>query len=72
MIQINLSFVVIYNTLLLLMSAAIIIPPLWNRMDKAKEFALGCIISATLTLPVFASFQALGPWVYYDYIVPAS
>lgn len=58
---------VIYNTLLLLMVTATIVPPLCNRMDKAKEYALGCTISAALSFPMFACFQAIGPWVYYEY-----
>ena len=57
----------IYHTLLFLMAFALIVPPLWDRMDKAQEFAIASMIAAVVTLPVFASFQAVGPWSYFDY-----
>jgi membrane-associated phospholipid phosphatase len=56
-----------YDTLVVLMTLAIMVPPLCGRMDKAKEFALATVAAAALSLPLFAAFPALGPWHYYGY-----
>lgn len=58
---------VCYDTLIFLMTLAIIVPPLSGRMDKAKEYALSCLAAAAISLPLFAAFQAVGPWSYYGY-----
>ncbi|REK19538.1 MAG: phosphatase PAP2 family protein [Planctomycetota bacterium] len=57
----------IYMTLIPLMTLAAVLPPLMNRMDKAKEFLIGCIVAASISLPIFACLQAVGPWQYYDF-----
>jgi membrane-associated phospholipid phosphatase len=56
-----------YDTLLYLMTAAIILPPLFGAMHRAKEYLIACIASAILALPLFAALPARGPWVYYGY-----
>jgi membrane-associated phospholipid phosphatase len=58
---------VIYQTLIPLMTLATIVPPLLDRMDKAKEFVVSCILAAAISLPIFACFQAVGPWDYYGF-----
>jgi membrane-associated phospholipid phosphatase len=57
----------IYQTLVPLMTLATIVPPLVDRMDKAKEFVVSCLIAAAISLPVFACFKAVGPWDYYGF-----
>lgn len=57
----------VYGTLIPFMTLATILPPLLNRMDKAKEFAIGCIVAAGIAMPIFACFQAVGPWDYYGF-----
>lgn len=57
----------VYSSLIPLMTLATIVPPLCGRMDKAKEFALGCMVAASLSMPIFACFQAVGPWDYYGF-----
>src|SRR5262249_26788118 len=56
-----------YNSLLLLMIIAIIIPPLCGRKKEAKEYVLAGVVSALISLPVFTILQAVGPWVHYGY-----
>jgi membrane-associated phospholipid phosphatase len=56
-----------YNMLLPLMALAIIVPPLCGRMDRAKEYAVSCLAAALISLPVFAVFQAVGPWAHYSF-----
>jgi membrane-associated phospholipid phosphatase len=38
-----------------------------GRMDKAKEYAIACLVAAALSIPLFAVFQAVGPWSVYNY-----
>jgi hypothetical protein len=58
---------VAYGTLIFLMTLAIMVPPLCGRMYKAKEFAIASVVAAAISLPLFAVFQARGPWDYYGY-----
>jgi membrane-associated phospholipid phosphatase len=57
----------IYGTLIFLMALAIMIPPLAGRMEQAKEYALGCLVAALVSIPVLAVFQAVGPWSAYGF-----
>ncbi len=59
-----------YVTLIPLMTAAAVLPPLFDRMHAAKQFVLSCIIAATISLPLFAYMQAAGPWDYYGFAAP--
>jgi membrane-associated phospholipid phosphatase len=63
----------VYGTLIPLMTLATVLPPLLNRMDKAKEYAIACLVAAAIALPAFACFQAVGPWDYYGYdpVIPS-
>jgi len=63
----NALLLVTYGTLIPLMTAATIVPPLMNRMDLAKRFIVGSIIAATISLPIFAVVQAVGPWEHYEF-----
>ncbi len=63
----NAFLLIIYGTLIPLMTAATIVPPLLNRMDLSKRFVVGSIIAATISLPIFAVVQAVGPWEHYDF-----
>jgi hypothetical protein len=56
-----------YNSLLPLVMVAIIVPPLCGKMREAKEYVLAGVVSAIISLPLFAVFQAVGPWVHYGY-----
>jgi membrane-associated phospholipid phosphatase len=56
-----------YDTLLFLVTLAIMVPPMCGKMRAAKEFALGGVLAALICLPLFAAFQAEGPWVYHGY-----
>jgi hypothetical protein len=59
--------VVVYQTLIPLLTLATIVPPLLDRMDQAKKFVVSCILAAAISLPIFACFQAVGPWDYYGF-----
>jgi len=56
-----------YDTLLFLVTLAIMVPPMCGQMRAAKEFALGSVLAALICLPLFAAFQAEGPWVFHGY-----
>jgi hypothetical protein len=56
-----------YDTLLPLVTLAIMVPPMCGQMRAAKEFALGGVLAALICLPLFAAFQAQGPWVFHGY-----
>jgi membrane-associated phospholipid phosphatase len=56
-----------YDTLLLLMSLAVMVPPLCGDMRKSKEYVLGGFFAAAISVPVFAHCPALGPWVHYQF-----
>jgi len=68
--RLNYFLLQIYQSLILLMTVATLVPPLVNRIDKAKEFIVGCIIAATIAMPIFAVLQAVGPWEYYGFAPP--
>ena len=57
----------IYGTLIPLMTLATVLPPILNRMETAKEFLLSCLVAATISLPIFAFVQAVGPWDFYGF-----
>ncbi len=56
-----------YGLLIVMIVLAIMVPPLYGRMDRAKEFALASVAAAALTFPIFAFLQALGPWSHYGF-----
>jgi membrane-associated phospholipid phosphatase len=56
-----------YGLLILLVMLTIMIPPLYGRMDKAKEFAIASLAAAAVSIPLLAFFQAAGPWSIYGY-----
>lgn len=58
---------VAYDTLIFLMMFAILLPPLFGRMDRAKEFALSCVTAAAISIPLLAFVQAVGPWQTYAF-----
>ena len=58
---------VAYDALLILMSLAVMVPPLCGDMRKSKEYVLSCFFAAAISLPVFAQFQAIGPWAHYHF-----
>jgi membrane-associated phospholipid phosphatase len=57
-----------YDTLIFIVILAIMLPPLCGKMRVAKEYAISTLVAATVALPLFAIFQAVGPWTYYDYV----
>lgn len=61
------SLGVCYSTLILLMTIAIVVPPLRGDMRAAKQYAIACVVSAMISMPLFGVFQAVGPWIHYGY-----
>ncbi len=57
----------VYNSLIPFMTIATVLPLVFNRMDRAKGFALSCLVAAIVSLPIFACFQVVGPYHYYGY-----
>jgi membrane-associated phospholipid phosphatase len=66
--KLNLFLAYCYGSLIYLMTAAVIVLPLCGKMRAAKEFSIASVFSAAVSLPLFAAFQALGPWTHYGYV----
>ena len=60
--RLNQFLKVCYDTLLFLVTLAIMIPPMCGKMRAAKEYAIATLASALVSIPLFAAFQAVGPW----------
>jgi membrane-associated phospholipid phosphatase len=58
---------VCYETLILLIILALALPVLFDKLAAVKEYFVGCIVSVVISIPLFAYFQAVGPWHYYGY-----
>jgi membrane-associated phospholipid phosphatase len=56
-----------YGQLMPLILLATVVPPLCGKMKAAKEYSVGALAAFLICLPVFATFEAIGPWVYYGY-----
>jgi membrane-associated phospholipid phosphatase len=56
-----------YNTLVVFVVVAIMLPPVCGKMGRAKEYLIAGIASAILSIPLFAVLPAKGPWCYYGY-----
>jgi membrane-associated phospholipid phosphatase len=56
-----------YESLLLLMILALILPILCDKPKVVKEYLMAMVISGLISIPLFAAFQAVGPWYYYGY-----
>jgi hypothetical protein len=56
-----------YGLLIIQVMLATMVPPMWGRMDKAKEYAVACLFAAAVSIPLLSVFRALGPWSVYGY-----
>jgi hypothetical protein len=56
-----------YAALIFLLLAAIMAPPLFGRVDRAKEYLIGMLVAGALGVLIFAFFQAVGPWYHYGF-----
>lgn len=56
-----------YDQLVPMILAAVVIPPLFNQMRRAKEYVLATYVATLIGIVWFALVQALGPWEYYHY-----
>jgi PAP2 superfamily len=56
-----------YDTLLVLVVIAVMIPPVCGKLTRAKEYLVAGIASAVISIPLFALLPAQGPWAYYQY-----
>lgn len=58
---------VAYAMLIFMVMLAVIVPPMCNRMDKAKEYTIAALAAAVICIPLLAVFQAVGPWSVYHF-----
>jgi membrane-associated phospholipid phosphatase len=65
--RLNAFLLITYGTLIPLMTVAVIVPPLLGHAQLAKRFVVSCIIAATISLPIFACLQAVGPWEHFGF-----
>ena len=56
-----------YGLLIFLVMLATMVPPMYGRMDKAKEYAVACLFAAAVSIPLLAVWPAAGPWSHYGY-----
>ena len=57
----------IYYTLVFLMTAALLGTSLLGYLRAAQEYVIAMVCAVALTFPLFAVFQAQGPFTYYGY-----
>lgn len=57
----------IYYTLVFLMTAALLSTTLLGYLRVAQEYVISMVCAVGLTFPLFAVFQAQGPFTYYGY-----
>ena len=43
------------------------LPVLCDRVASVKGYFIACVVSLVILIPLFAGFQAVGPWHYYGY-----
>jgi len=65
--NLRLGLDVCYESLILLMILALALPVLCDKLAAVKEYFIACVVSAAISIPLFAAFQAVGPWHYYGY-----
>lgn len=68
----TLVFNVSYDLLLPLMTLAIVAPPMVGRTDAGKEFIIGCVVAALISMPIFAVLPGIGAWTQYGYSANAA
>ncbi|OAI53495.1 hypothetical protein AYO44_15945 [Planctomycetaceae bacterium SCGC AG-212-F19] len=56
-----------YALLIPLMTAAIVAPPMVDRMSASKEYIIASMVAALISMPIFAVLPAIGPWTQYGY-----
>ena len=56
-----------YQCLIILIILAIALPVLCDRLAAVQEYFVACVVSVVIAIPLFATFQAVGPWHYYGY-----
>ena len=56
-----------YMSLGMMVNLAMILAPVTGRMAAALENIFASLISVCISFPIFAVFQAWGPWRYYRY-----
>lgn len=57
----------IYYTLVFLMATALLSTTLLGRLKEAQEYVISMVCAVAITFPLFAIFQAQGPFVYYGF-----
>jgi hypothetical protein len=57
-----------YMSMITMANLAMILAALSGRMAAAMENILASLISVCISFPIFAVFQAWGPWRYYGYV----
>ncbi len=55
---------IIYDLLVPLLAAAVIVPPLLGRVRVSERLLLAVVLAAVPALAVFALLQGVGPWVH--------
>lgn len=57
----------VYFTLVFLMALSLLSTTLLGKFKAAQEYVISCVCAVALSFPLFAVFQAHGPWTYYGY-----
>jgi membrane-associated phospholipid phosphatase len=56
-----------YDLLYPLMLAALVLPPLCGRPNRTRRILAAAAVSFLLVVPLFATFQAMGPWAFHGF-----
>jgi PAP2 superfamily len=58
---------VVYWSLPLMILAALFVPILFGHLDHSRRFLLSVVIAAVITIALFATWPAVGPWSIYGF-----
>lgn len=60
-------FTIAYGLVPLLIFAALMVPTLWGRAERARRYVLAVTIALLITAALFAIWPANGPWTVYGF-----
>jgi hypothetical protein len=65
--ELNYALDICYESLGPLIFLALVLPVLCDKMASVEEYLIAGVVSLVILIPLFAVFQAVGPWYYYGY-----
>jgi membrane-associated phospholipid phosphatase len=57
----------VYRSLVLLLAASVLLPPLAGRVDRTRRQLVATVLAGAIAITWFSRFQAVGPWTVYGF-----